>query len=324
LRRWPPCECAAASCSLGANRLITIRIYSSPTAGAQYHWVSQFAPASIQKPLSFCVGWFVVIAWQTGLAACSFTVGLQIEAIIVLADPSYVIKGWHSCLFTIAAALLGILFNTYLVRRLPTVEGIATILHIFGFFTFLVVFWVMGPRADAKQVFTSFQDNNGWGSVGLATLVGILSPISCLILGDSACHLSEELRDAGKVLPRSMIATAVVNYVFGFLMTVTLMFVVGDVQQAFDSPTGQPYVQTVLNTTGSIGATITLTAVIAILVQFSAINTVTSSSRQIFAFARDGGLPFSDFLSTVSPLFLPSSGLLAQSNGFYHCEQSKP
>lgn len=29
----------------------------SPTAGGQYHWVSEFAPPSIQKGLSYTVGW---------------------------------------------------------------------------------------------------------------------------------------------------------------------------------------------------------------------------------------------------------------------------
>lgn len=28
----------------------------APTAGGQYHWVSEFAPASFQKPLSYVVG----------------------------------------------------------------------------------------------------------------------------------------------------------------------------------------------------------------------------------------------------------------------------
>ena len=28
----------------------------APTAGGQYHWVSEFAPTSLQKPLSYLVG----------------------------------------------------------------------------------------------------------------------------------------------------------------------------------------------------------------------------------------------------------------------------
>ena len=234
------------------------------------------------------------------MIATAYTVALQIEALIVLANPDYLSKGWHGALLTIAAALFSIFFNTYIYRRLPLLEGGAMILHFLGFVAFVVVLWVMGPRGDAKTVFTNFEDNNGWGSVGLATLVGLLSPISSLVGSDSACHLSEELRDASWYLPLSMIVTASVNYLLGFVMTISLMFTVGNVEEAFNTPTGQPYVQVVLNATRSRGATIVLTTVMALLILFSAINVVTTSSRQIFAFARDKGLPFSDFLSYVS------------------------
>lgn len=30
--------------------------YRAPTAGGQYHWVSEFAPSSVEKPLSYLVG----------------------------------------------------------------------------------------------------------------------------------------------------------------------------------------------------------------------------------------------------------------------------
>ena len=33
----------------------------APTAGGQYHWVSEFAPVSIQKPLSYIVGIFLLL-----------------------------------------------------------------------------------------------------------------------------------------------------------------------------------------------------------------------------------------------------------------------
>jgi hypothetical protein len=40
--------------------------------------------------------------------------------------------------------------------------------HRFGFFAFIVIFWVLGPREPASEVFTTFSDYNGWGNVGLA------------------------------------------------------------------------------------------------------------------------------------------------------------
>ena len=158
----------------------------------------------------------------------------------------------------------------------------------------------MSPRSDPKVVWTGFQDNGNWGSIGLSCLVGMTGPVITLIGADSACHLSEELKNAAWVLPRSMVATAVANYIMGFLMTITIMSTLGDVSSIMSTSTGQPYIQVVLNATGSLAGTSVLTAVVAVLLLFSAVNLVTTSSRQLFAFARDKGLPFSKVLGYVS------------------------
>ncbi|KAG8623576.1 hypothetical protein KVT40_008552 [Elsinoe batatas] len=283
----------------------------APTAGGQYHWVSEFAPRQYQKLLSYVVGWLCVLGWQT----CMVTVGLvaasQFTALISLSDPNYTIQGWHTALLIIAVTCFAILFNTFLVRKLPLLEGIVIILHIFGFFAVFVVLWIMGPRAPASQVFTQFEDNAGWGSIGLACLVGISSPVITLVGADSSCHLSEELINASWVLPRAMIATAITNYALGFLMTMTLMLNLGDVTSALASPTGQPYVYVLQQATQSHAATCVLTSIVALLLLSCAINQVTTSSRQLFAFARDNGLPFSSFLGTIHPtLNIPLNAIL--------------
>lgn len=180
----------------------------------------------------------------------------------------------------------------------------------------------MAPRSDSS-VLTTF-NQNGWGSNGLATLVGLSAPVvatigpvcrsslpfisaifrcSMLTIGAQDCqvHLSEEMRDASKYLPMSMVATAVTNYVLGFTTIVTLAFCSGDPAKALASPTGQPYVEILFNATQSTKATMALASIIFILLVACTVNNVTSSSRQLWSFARDRGLPFSDFLSHVRP-----------------------
>jgi choline transport protein len=136
------------------------------------------------------------------MATTAYATSQQIEGLIALNSPSYVIKGWHGTLFSIAITVFAIIWNTVLIRKLPLLEGMVLTLHVFGFFAFVVVLWVMGPRSPAKEIFTEFQDNSGWGNVWLSCLVGILGPVVTLIGSDSSCHLSEELRDAAWVLPR--------------------------------------------------------------------------------------------------------------------------
>lgn len=238
------------------------------------------------------------------MATTSFAATQQLQGLIALNVASYEIQGWHSTIIVIAITGFAILWNTVFVRKLPLLEKVGLALHVVGFFAFVVVLWVMGPRADTKTVWTNFEDNSGWGSKGTATLVGILGPTVTLIGSDSSCHLSEELRDAAWVLPRAMVGTALVNYALGFIMTVTVMSTLGlDIPSLLTTRFAQPWIQVLLNATESRVATSMMTALLCVLLLFCAINQITTSSRQLFAFARDKGLPFSEFLAYVGYSF---------------------
>lgn len=54
--------------------------------------------------------------------------------------------------------------------------------------------------------------------VGLACLVGMLTPTTAFLGADAAVHMAEELKNASKTLPRAMIWTSVVNGGMGFVM----------------------------------------------------------------------------------------------------------
>lgn len=137
--------------------------------------------------------------------------------------------------------------------------------------------------------------------IGLATLVGMVGPTTTYLGGDSAVHLAEELKDASYILPRAMVFAALANYALGFATTVSFMFNLGDLEEDLNHPSGQPWVAVIRRITGSQAATIVLLIVMIIIYLFCAVNQVTTSSRQIFAFARDKGLPFHGFLSKVRP-----------------------
>lgn len=62
-----------------------------------------------------------------------------------------------------------------------------------------------------------------------------------------------------------------------------------------------PFPQIFENVTQSTGGATALTTLMLILLLFGIINQVTTTSRQLYAFARDRGMPFSDFLAYVRP-----------------------
>ncbi|KAJ9618854.1 hypothetical protein H2203_008670 [Taxawa tesnikishii (nom. ined.)] len=255
----------------------------APTTGGQYHWVSEFAPRSAQKVLSYLVGWLCVLGWQVGNSAIAYLAGTMIQGLAVLNNPDYVPQKWHATLL-IWAVLTFVL-----------------VLHICGFFAILIPLWVLGDRGNVHEVFTTFTDGAGWGNIGVACLVGTLSPTFSFIGPDSATHMSEELRDASRSLPQAMVWTAIVNGALGFVMIVTFCMVVGDVESILSSPTGYPFIQVFYNATGSYAGTSAMVSIMIIMLLFGCVTNFATSSRQMWAFARDQGLPFSSFIARVRP-----------------------
>nr|POF07203.1 choline transport protein [Quercus suber] len=165
--------------------------------------------------------WFALLGWQTSLVGTAYAAGQQFEAMIALSNPTYVIKGWHGCLFTIGLTAVSIIFNTALYRNLPLIEV---------------------------------------------------------------------------AIPRHLQKIARVNS-----LRQTIMFTIGtDVDEVLSSRLGVPWVQIFYNATNSYAATMTLTCVVGVLITCCLINNVTTSSRQLWSFARDGGVPFSSFFAKVS------------------------
>lgn len=240
------------------------------------------------------------MGWQTGITSIAFLAALQIQSLLVINNSEYIFENWQTTLFIIAISFFAIIFNTYLANRLPLVEGIVLILHICGFFAILIPLWVLAPRNTAVDVFTQFTDGGNWGNIGLSCLVGMLSPVFSFIGPDSAVHMSEEIKDSSLVLPRAMMWTCLINGTLGFVMLVTFCFCLGDVATVLSNPTVMPFVQTFLIATNSTVGTSFMTAILIVLTICGCITNVATASRQMFAFARDDGLPFSKFLAHVS------------------------
>ena len=94
------------------------------------------------------------------------------------------------------------------------------------------------------------------------------------------------------------------NGTLGFLMVITLCFTVGNVNAVLTTPTGYPFIQIFYNNTQSYSATNVMTTVVIVVLTSAVISMIATSSRQLWSFARDGGLPFSRFLVIVSGKFI--------------------
>lgn len=73
----------------------------------------------------------------------------------------------------------------------------------------------------------------------------------------------------------------------------------GDYTAALTSPSGYPVLEIYYQATGSLVAMNTMVALTMLTGVVALLNIIASISRLVWAFARDGGLPFSKFWGKV-------------------------
>ena len=83
-------------------------------------------------------------------------------------------------------------------------------------------------------------------------------------------------------------------------MVVTIGYTAGNTDELLQSATGFPIIQMLYNATGNLPAVNFLTALIVIALTASVTAEIATSSRQLWAFARDHGVPFSGIFAHVS------------------------
>lgn len=113
----------------------------------------------------------------------------------------------------------------------------------------------------------------------------------------------------------AMMWTLILNGATGFVMVITFAFCIGNLTDAISPTYSYAYIDVFYNSTRSKAGATVMACLIILMCLCSTISNVATASRQMFAFARDRGLPFSDFLAHVCLLVLRA---LPQKNKLTH------
>jgi choline transport protein len=120
---------------------------------------------------------------------------------------------------------------------------------------------------------------------------------------DAVAHMIEEIPDAASEGPMIMLYCQYIGISTGFIFLVVVLFVSGGMKNTttiIESPAGPLLEIFYLATSNKVGAVCLLMFPLLCLV-FADIAVMTTSSRMVFAFARDGGLPASRIWWKVHP-----------------------
>ncbi|KAK5701187.1 hypothetical protein LTR17_022804 [Elasticomyces elasticus] len=270
----------------------------APTSGGQYHWISEFSPPQYQQFLSYIGGWMSTLSWQATAAGATFVDGIFILGLASAYHPEYVIQGWHGTLVVGAVTILVGIVNGFFADSLPQIQKFMAILFGVGWIPVVVVLIALAPHPPAGDVFTKFS-SEGWSPMGLSVMVGQISALYSLVSFDAAAHMSEEVRRAGLAVPRAMMWSYTANAVIGVVVVFAYLYSIPDVDAALSSPTGFPILYVLQSAT--YWGTLPIAIMLIMIATAGCIGCNASASRETFAFARDDGLPFKNWLAKVTP-----------------------
>ena len=281
-----------------------------PTAGGLYHWASILGG----RGLGWLTAWFNLIGLVTVLSAIN--AGTTLFALGALGpalgfDPASL--GAHKAL-VVTIAVLVLTASQALVNHLG--------IRLTSKLTDFSGYWILGvaliltvallffaPRLDPARLvtFTNYSGSKGgdvWpesASLPWLFLLGFLLPAYTITGFDASAHTSEETVHASHNVPRGIVRSVIVSGLFGWAMLSALVMAAPDADAAAGK--GDGAVVWIMSSVLPGKLSVSLIVGLVLAQYLCGLATVTSASRMAFAFARDGGLPFSSQLKKVSPRF---------------------
>ncbi|KIJ51165.1 hypothetical protein M422DRAFT_74174 [Sphaerobolus stellatus SS14] len=280
-----------------------------PTSGGPYFWAAKIVPEKRAPLASWITGWFNFIGQFAVTTGISFAVAQFIATTATLGTSFEVTPGKTIGIYAAVLVAQG-LINTFGVGILGVLNTISIWWHAIGTVVLVIAVLAKAPKhQSASFVFQRFIDNTGvdgapgWGtraSNAYVAIIGILLAQYTMTGFDASAHMTEETHNAATSGSWGIVMSIGVSAILGWFLIVGLLFSIQDYDTTIASKSGQPVTQILLDTVGERGA-IALMVVIFTCMFFAGTFSITSNSRMMYAFSRDGALPGSKFFHRVDP-----------------------
>ncbi len=305
-----------------------------PTAGSLYHWSSILGG----RFWGWLTAYINLLGLMFVIPAVNVILYTFIKDLFFSGMLGWDVSTWtNSTMFMWVAAITAAqcLLNQFGIKLTTMLTDFSgyLILGITALLTLLLL-----SKAPSFSLSDAFASANTTGEAGgnvapaagwfLALLMGLLYPLFTITGFDASAHTSEETVDAQNTVHKGMLTSVFWSLIAGFIMALAMVMALPAIYTTLAADPNQTTIaKEMMDKLAAIpggpkpadfaflgwGSFITLFNVliapsflgkicalgIIIANFFCALSAVTSTSRMVYAFARDGGLP--RFLSSVSP-----------------------
>lgn len=301
--------CLVTFCNMCVSVSLGELCSSMPTALGQAYYIHRLWPGPAGRFVSYLCAWINTFGWWTLSASQLAFMTNFILSMKVLYVPDWeeATIGWINFLLYVAVTILCTAINVVACRKdaiLPWFNNFVGILFIVLFFVCSLALLISVGVKNGLEfqppsfVFGRWINQTGWGG-GVAFFLGLLQSAYGLTAFDSAIHMIEEIPSPRRNVPRVIWLAVSMGALTGWIFMLICLFCIQDLDRVLEPSTGLPFMDLVKDTVGLEGAA-TLLALWIISGMGQAVSILTSSGRLTWSFARDGGIPYSDYFSGVN------------------------
>jgi amino acid transporter len=286
-----------------------------PTSGGIYWWASKLGGAKA----GYYTGWLNLIGLLAIVASVAYGCATFFDLTLSTFSTTWASHYSLNRVFIEFIIILAIasVVNIFSSHLLAVTNNVSVWWHVFGAAAVvLILIFVPNHHASLHEIATTRVNNtalfkgrtSGFGFiVYVLPLAAILTQYT--ITGyDASAHLSEETKRAGNTAARGMWRSIFYSAIGGWILLLSFLFAVqsvpdvtkggGAVNTIFTDALGTNWHGTVLiiSTTGQF---------------FCTIACMTSTTRMLFAFSRDGAVPGGQYWRRLSATRVPVYGVIA-------------
>jgi amino acid transporter len=301
---------------------------SYPTAGGIYHWASILGG----RGFGWAAAWFNLLGLMFVVSSVNWGLynlfrDLFLAQVIGMDVTNWIPNGefstgwWVQTIFITAVTATQALLNHRFLRLTTVLTDFSGYLIFATTIVLTLALLAFAPSLNFGRLFTftNFTGEAGGNVWPQATVMiyvlclGLLHAVYTITGFDASAHTSEETRNAQVEVPRGMIRSVWWSGLFGYAMVCAMVLALPDQTDAATNTVTDGVAAGAKQGWNSFNWLMSVSAmpfvlkapiIVGIVVSnfLCALAGLTSCSRMMYAFSRDGGLPFSEVLRKVDPV----------------------
>ena len=284
-----------------------------PTAGGLYYWASKLGSPG----WGWFTGWFNLVGQIAVTAAIGYGLAIFLTALLNFWFDYPNTKEWTLLVYGIVM-LIAVVLNLFKVSITALLNTVSAYWHMVGVaFIVFVLIIVPDHHKSFGYVFGHTINNSGFSGHNFGIFMfwyvfglGLLMSQYTITGFDASAHMAEETGKASRMAAVGMYTSVVASVFFGWILLLAVTFAIPGADKPVLDAVGNAVIN-IWQTSMSQKWAEALLFICCVAQMFCLTASVTSASRMMFAFSRDGAVPGHNLWRRIARNRVPMNSVLA-------------